>query len=73
MQDGLGLSYWHIKTGNMANVSIYSISHLIEPVSRKGYKLASAPIKDSDQPVHLCRMIRAFHGRSMGSKGFNAS
>ena len=25
-------------------------------------KLAFVPIKDSDKPAHLCRLIRVFHG-----------
>ena len=38
-----------------------------------GYKLACAPIDDSDQTAHLRSLIRVFNGRSMGSQGFNVS
>ena len=31
-----------------------------EPVSRKKYKLACAPIDDSEQPAHLHSLIRDF-------------
>ena len=44
-----------------------------EPVSSKRDKLASAPIKDSDQPVHPHSLIRVFNGRSMGSQGSSVS
>ena len=46
---------------------------LIEPVSSKRYKLACAPIEDSDQPAQMRRLIRVFDGRSMGSQGFSVS
>ena len=39
-----------------------------DPVSSKMYKLASAPIEDSDQPALLRILIRVFDRRSRGSK-----
>ena len=44
-----------------------------ELVSSKRYKLACAPIKDSDQPALLRSLIRVFDGCSMGSQGSNVS
>ena len=54
----------------------------LEPVLSKLYKMAWAPIKDSDQTVHLHSLIRVFDlhslirvfdGRLLGSQGFNVS
>ena len=39
--------------------------------SVKMYKLAGAPIEDSDQPAHTRSLIRVFDGRSMGSQARN--
>ena len=36
-------------------------------VPTKSYKLACAPIIDSDQPVHLRNLIIVFDGCSIGS------
>ena len=44
-----------------------------EPEYSERYKLTYAPIEDSDQPVHPHSVIRAFNGRSMGSRGYNVS
>ena len=35
---------------------------LHEAVSTKRYKLACAPMEDSDQTAHLCSLIRVFDG-----------
>ena len=35
--------------------------------------MACAPFKDSDQPAHLCSLIRVFDWCSMGSQGTNIS
>ena len=40
-------------------------------VSSKSYKLAYAPIEDSDQPARPRSLIRVFDGRIMGSQGSN--
>ena len=40
-------------------------------MSSKRKKLACAPIKDSDQPVHPHSLIRVFDGRSVSSQGSN--
>ena len=45
----------------------------LEPVLSKLYKMALAPIKDSDQTVHLHSLIRVFDYRFLGSQGFNIS
>ena len=45
----------------------------LELVSNKRYKLACAPIEDSDQPVHPQSPIRIFDGHSMGRQGSNIS
>ena len=37
------------------------------------FKLAVAPIIDSDQPAHPHSLIRVFDGRSMGSQGIDVS
>ena len=42
---------------------------LYEPVSSKRYKLAYAPIKDTDQTAHLRSLICVFDVHSMGSQG----
>ena len=42
---------------------------IFKPVSRKRYKLACEPIKDSAQPVHLRSLIRVLDWHSMGSQG----
>ena len=42
---------------------------LNELVFSKMYKLACAPIKDSDQPVYVHSLIRVFDGHSFGSQG----
>ena len=39
------------------------------PVSSKRYKLAWAPIGDSDQSAHMRSLIRVFDARSIGSQG----
>ena len=39
---------------------------ITELVSNKRYKLACAPIEDSDQPAHPHSLIRVFADRSMG-------
>ena len=40
-------------------------------MSSKRYKLAYAPIEDSDVPAHLRSLIRVFKGHIICSKGFN--
>ena len=45
----------------------------MEPVSSKIYKLACAPIEDSDQTAHLRSLIRVFNERSLGSQASNVS
>ena len=42
-------------------------------VSSKRYKLACAPIEDSDQPAHARSLIRVFDGRTIGRQVFNVS
>ena len=42
-------------------------------MSSKRYKLAFGPIKDSDQPAHLCSLVRVFDRRSMGNQGRGGS
>ena len=42
-------------------------------MSSKRYRLAYAPIEDSDQPVHLHILIRVINGGSIGSQGSNVS
>ena len=37
----------------------------------KRYKLACAPIKDTDQPAHPCSLIIVFHGCSIDRQGPN--
>ena len=41
--------------------------------SKLSYKLANAPIEDSDQPVHPHSLIRVFDGYSMASQKSNVS
>ena len=49
------------------------IEIVYEAESSERYKLTYAPTEDSDQPVHPRSLIRAFNGRSMGSRGSNVS
>ena len=44
-----------------------------ELVTSKRFKLASVPIKYSDQPVHPQSLISIFDRCSMGSQGSNVS
>ena len=44
---------------------------LNKPVSSKMYKMACAPIEDSDQPAHTRSLISVFNGRPMGSQMSN--
>ena len=44
-----------------------------EPASSKRYKLACAPMEDSDQPAHPHSLIRVFNGRFMGSQRSNVA
>ena len=37
------------------------------------YKLAYAPIEDSDQLAHARSLIRVFNGRSMADQGSNVT
>ena len=46
---------------------------VIVPLSSKSYKLACAPIEDSDQSAHSRSLIRVFNERSIGSQGFSVS
>ena len=46
---------------------------LIKHVSSKRYKLASAPIEDSDLTAHERSLIWVFNWLSMGSQGSNVS
>ena len=39
----------------------------------KRYKLACAHIKDLEQPVHPCSLIRVLYGHSVGSQGSSVS
>ena len=39
----------------------------------KRYTLACVPIKDLDQPVHPCSLIRIFNVHSVGSQGSGVS
>ena len=48
-------------------------STLFEPVSSKGYKLASAPIEDSDQSALPRSLIRVFDRCSFCSRELNVS
>ena len=41
---------------------------LHEPVSSKRYKLACAPIKDSDQTEHQRSLVSLYEGLDMGSQ-----
>ena len=50
-----------------------ALCSIIWPVTMKWYKLAYAPIEDSDQPAHERRLIRGFDWRSMGSQGSDVS
>ena len=62
-------------TSNKLDDKIYQETETIsnEPVSNKRYKLACAPIEDSDQTAHPPSLIRVCDGPSMDSQGFNAS
>ena len=53
--------------------TIYPLSFIKEPVSSEKYKLACAPIEDSDQPARPRSLIRFFDERSMGSQGSSLS
>ena len=58
----------HLKT-------LWQLQTYNQLISNKRYKLASVPIKDSDQPAHPCSLIRVLDWRSMdcqGSKIFQA-
>ena len=46
---------------------------ILEPGSSERYKLACAPIEDSDQAARPHRLIRVLNGCSMGSQGSNVS
>ena len=45
----------------------------LEPVSSKSYKLAFAPIKESDQTAYTSNLIKVFNLRFLGGQGFNVS
>ena len=51
--------------------TVETLQKLIGPVSSKSYKLAFAPIEDSDQPAHSCSLISVFDVRSMSSQASN--
>ena len=60
--------------GNMIRSYLFAFfSTLFEPVSSKWYKLARAPIEDSDQPTLPRSLIRVFDGCSFGSQGLKFS
>ena len=44
-----------------------------DPASSKTYKLACAPIEDSDEPDHPRHLIKVFDERSMGSQESSVS
>ena len=46
---------------------------VVELLTSIQYKLACAPINDSDQTVHLHSLIRVFDGCSVGRLGTNVS
>ena len=54
-------------------IAFLSWNTITGPVTTKTYKLACAPIEDSDQAAHPRSLIRVFDGRSMGSQGYNVS
>ena len=45
----------------LSHTLVYKQAHSIS------YKIAYAPRKDSDQPAHLCSLIRVLTGHSVGS------
>ena len=49
------------------------LDNKFEQESSIRYKLASAPIEDSDQPAQARSLIRVFDGGSMCSQGSNVS
>ena len=73
----------HVRTLNFRSATppvkdiAFNLLHLmsttIEPVTSLRYKLARAPIEDSDQPAHPHRLIRVVDGHSIGCHESNLS
>ena len=53
--------------------SRFIIGSSFEPQRKKPYLRTCAPSKDSDQPAHLCSLIRIFTGGILDSRGCKVS
>ena len=63
----------HLCTCSASDCTDSSVLTPNQPVTIQTYKLAYAPIEDSDQPAHSRSLVRVFDGRSVGSQGSNVS